>query len=150
MRLSGNALLILLAVPLLLAACQQGDGDMAQLPGDDSTEPYAGIAPDETVHFTGTEPFWGGEVSGLTLHYTTPEDIEGVWIPVKNFAGRGGISFSGTFEGADFVLAVTPGDCSDQMSDRSYPFTATLQVSGETRTGCAWTDAQSYTGLETP
>jgi len=45
---------------------------------------------------------------------------------------------------------VTPGACSDGMSDRSYPYTVTLQVRGEQRQGCAWTARTSYTGPENP
>ena len=49
-----------------------------------------------------------------------------------------------------FVLAVTPGKCSDGMSDRSYPFTVTLMVMGEQREGCAWTDKQPFSGPQHP
>jgi uncharacterized membrane protein len=36
------------------------------------------------------------------------------------------------------------------MSDRSYPFTVTLQVKGELRKGCAWTDKQAFSGPKHP
>lgn len=132
---------------LFLAACQGAqDGAAGPLPGDaDDTAPYAGIAESAVVHFTGTEPFWGGEVAGTSLLYTTPENIDGSRVTVERFAGRNGLSFSGTWQDAEFVLAVTPGECSDGMSDRTYPFVATLQVTGETRAGCAWTEAQPFT-----
>ena len=136
------------------AATDRADGAAAAdspVPGDASeTAPYSEIAADEVLRFTGTEPFWGGEVSGETLTYTTPENIDGTQIAVERFAGRNGLSFSGTLDGADFVMAVTPGECSDGMSDRTYPFTVTLEVRGEQRQGCAWTDAQSFTGPEHP
>jgi uncharacterized membrane protein len=32
------------------------------------------------------------------------------------------------------------------MSDRSYPFTATLTIGDELRNGCAYTDIQMFTG----
>ena len=51
---------------------------------------------------------------------------------------------------ARFALAVTPGDCSDGMSDRTYPFVATLQVAGEQRNGCAWTERRPFTGSAAP
>ena len=121
-----------------------------EAPASSRTKAYSGIGENETVRFTGTEPFWGGEVSGETLTYTTPENIDGTQIAVERFAGRNGLSFSGTLDGADFVMAVTPGECSDGMSDRTYPFTVTLEVRGEQRQGCAWTDAQSFTGPEHP
>ena len=135
---------------LLLAACQSDQGE-ANIPGNAvDDQPYDGIAESETVHFTGTEPFWGGQVAGGSLTYTTPENIDGRTFAVERFAGRGGLSYSGTLEGRDFSLAVTPGECSDGMSDRAYPFTATLLVNGETHNGCAWTDVQSFTGPEQP
>lgn len=120
-------------------------------PGDtDDKHPYDGIRADENVQFTGTEPFWGGSVSGAELTYSTPDNPDGAPIAVTRFAGRGGVSWSGTYEGQPFRLAVTEGTCSDGMSDRSYPFTATLEVSGEQRQGCAWTMRRSFTGPSAP
>lgn len=122
---------------LLLAAC--GQGTDAIVPGntDDGTA-YAGIAEDAVIRLTGTEPFWGGQIEGGTFTYTTPEDPQGTPIPVTRFAGRGGLSFSGEMGGQPLDLAITPATCSDGMSDRTYPFVATLQIGREQREGCAW------------
>ena len=49
-----------------------------------------------------------------------------------------------------FDLMITPGECSDGMSDRTYPYTATLLVGDEQRQGCAWTDSQPYDEPELP
>jgi uncharacterized membrane protein len=143
------------AASLVLAAC--GGGTPSATPSSSpmvataqDTATYAGIAAGETVHFTGTEPFWGGQVSAGALTYTTPENQAGDMVAVSRFAGRNGISFSGLFGDEPLVLAVTPGKCSDGMSDRSYPFTVTLQVKGEKREGCAWTDRQPYSGAQQP
>ncbi len=147
------------ACALLLAACQQGGGDAAatagqatdaKLPDADSTEAYHGIAEDETVRFTGTEPFWGGQVSHGSLTYTTPENPDGAKIAVERFAGRGGLSFTGKLDDADFEMTVTPLECSDGMSDRTYPFTVTLKIGEELRNGCGWTERQPFTGPEKP
>lgn len=143
---------------LLLAACQQGGADTASpgqtngaaLPDADSTEAYDGIAEDETLRFSGTEPFWGGQVSGGSLTYSTPDNPDGSQIMVERFAGRGGLSFTGTLEGADFEMMVTPLACSDGMSDRTYPFTLTVQARGETLRGCGWSDGRRFTGPENP
>ncbi|GAA4043149.1 COG3650 family protein [Parerythrobacter jejuensis] len=140
--------LFLPAGSLFLAACQAGvDGD-----GSPGTSPdgFTGIADDEVIIFGGTEPFWGGEVTGDTLIYTTPENIDGDTIAVERFIGQGGISFAGTYGEARFDLAITPGECSDGMSDRTYPYTATLQVGEETREGCAHTDRQPFSGPQNP
>ena len=97
------------ACSLWLAGCSPdgtSDGG-ASVPGDSSeTTPYAEIAEDEVLHFTGTEPFWGGEVSGTTLVYSTPENQDGAEIEVERFAGRGGIAFSGLLDGAAFEMMV--------------------------------------------
>jgi uncharacterized membrane protein len=152
------------AASLMLAACAQeapSDNEAetgsvveeiaASVPAEgEDTAPYSGIAEDETVNFTGTEPFWGGEVDGKTLTYKTPEKPDGEVIMVERFAGRGGLSFSGVLEGAELEMMVTPLDCSDGMSDRTYPFTVTLKIDDETRNGCGWTERQPFSGPEHP
>jgi uncharacterized membrane protein len=147
----------LAAACLLVAACHSESPSAATPPSASptvataaDTQVYSGIGSGETVHFTGTEPFWGGEVSGETLTYETPDNQVGRMVAVSRFAGRNGLSFSGELDDMPFVLAVTPGQCSDGMSDRSYPFTATLQVDGQQRNGCAWTDKQPYRGAAQP
>jgi uncharacterized membrane protein len=136
-------------IPLLalLGACHGGHG--SDVPGDSSDHaPFHGIAVEETVRFTGTEPFWGGEVGAGRMLYTTPDNPAGYTVAVTRFAGRGGLSFSGMLDGREMVLAITPGSCSDGMSDRSYPFVVTLQLEDELRQGCGWTARQPRKGGE--
>lgn len=140
------------AFAVLLAACQQsGEPGNASgtVPGT-SPEGFTAIAPDEIISFTGTEPFWGGTIRGGSLTYSTPENIDGTVIEVERFAGQGGLSFSGTLAGKGFDLLVTQGDCSDGMSDRTYPYVATLKLGEELREGCAYTDKQKFSGPEQP
>jgi uncharacterized membrane protein len=140
-----------LAAALALAACHGGSAAPSSTTVTAAdTQPYDGIPAGEAVHFTGTEPFWSGQVSGGVVTYVTPEDQAGQTIAVDRFAGRNGVSFSGQLAAMPFVLAVTPGQCSDGMSDRKYPFTVTLQVNAEQRKGCAWTDRQPFTGPRQP
>ncbi len=140
---------------LALAACQNASDDAA-VPGDSSdTQPFDRIAGGDIIHLTGTEPFWGGEVHGDTLTYETPSDLAGegidsVTAPVERFAGRAGLSFTGTLAGTPLILMVSDGACSDGMSDRRYPFTATLKLGEEVREGCAWTDEHKFEGPERP
>ena len=138
---------IMLAATILLAACQTENTDGA--PGT-SPDGFTAIGPDETVQFTGTEPFWGGSVAGTQLTYTTPEDIDGTTITVKRFDGQGGLGYSGELRGAAFDMTISPGTCSDGMSDRTYPYTVTLKIGEETRNGCAWTQADPFDGPENP
>lgn len=132
---------------LLLAACQTQDASGA--PGTSPTG-FDAIGEGDTIHFTGTEPFWGGTAKGTSLTYSTPEDIEGTEITVRRFHGQGGLGLSGTLNGADFDMTVTPGICSDGMSDRRYPYTVTLKIADDTRLGCAWTDRDPFEELDQP
>ncbi|HWJ71140.1 MAG TPA: hypothetical protein VNS79_13950 [Sphingobium sp.] len=135
---------------LALSACQSGGAD-GTLPGNrDDTQPFGEIAMDDTVHFSGTEPFWGGEVTGEQLIYKTPDDQDGQTVTVSRFAGRAGLSYSGTLEGAAFTMAITTGKCSDGMSDRIYPYVVTLQLADAMRSGCAWSDKHPFEGPQTP
>ena len=146
---------LLAVATAVLAGCspaaQDGEPGDAHVPGDAaSSQPYDGIKPDELLRFSGTEPFWGGRVSGGTLTYSTPENPDGETVAVERFAGRGGVSFSGKLSGGAFEMMVTPLACSDGMSDRTYPFTVTLKLGEELRNGCGWTDRQPFEGPERP
>ncbi len=85
----------------------------------------------------GTEPFWGGTVSPTEIVYSTPENQEGERIAVEaTFAPERAV-YTGRLDGRPFVLTLTPGPCSDGMSDNVHAYTARLQVRGESRQGCA-------------
>lgn len=130
----------------LAAACQPlSDGQTAP-----PKEAFDAIAEQETIRLVGTEPFWGGTVARGELVYTSLENQAGERIAVKRFAGNSGLGFSGTRNGQPLDLTITLGTCSDGMSDRSYPYTATLRLGSEQRSGCAWTDRQPFSGLDKP
>ena len=133
---------------LLLASCAQPEpGDT--LPGNmQDKQPFAAIGEDEAIRIVGTEPFWGGEITGQVLTWSTPEDIEGRQVPVTRFAGRGGLAFSGRIDDKQIDIAITPATCSDGMSDRTYPLVATVQLGGQQLQGCGWTDSAPYSGSE--
>lgn len=127
-----------------LAACGSG----GEKPGD--VPAFDGIAESEIITALGNEPFWNAKIDGDTLVYSTPENIDGTTITISRFAGNGGLGLSGTFSGEALLLAITPGECSDAMSDRTYPFTATLTIGDDQRNGCAYTDQQPFTGEDMP
>lgn len=127
------------ALPLLaLVACQSGDGPENLPGGTDDTQPFSGITEGAVIRFTGAEPFWGGSVQGRQLIWTTPDNSAGTKFSVERFAGRGGLSYSGQLEGEPFTIAITPGKCSDGMSDRVYPFVTTVTIDDLLLTGCGW------------
>lgn len=129
----------------MLVGCQGAENPK---PGDVPT--FSDITAGDTIHLTGTEPFWGGQITGDQATYSTPENPDGTQFPVERFAGNNGIGFSGELDGESFDLTVTPGDCSDGMSDRTYPYTTTLTIGSEMRRGCAWTDRQPFRGPKAP
>ncbi len=135
---------LLLTVCAALSACTPSDGI------SNDTEPFAGIAADEKVSLLGTEPFWGIEIDGDNASYSSPEELDGIAFPVTRFAGNNGLGYSGELDGRPVQIAITPGECSDGMSDRSYPFTATVTWGEATLYGCGFTNSQSFTGDEAP
>ncbi|WP_271078590.1 hypothetical protein [Aurantiacibacter sp. MUD61] len=142
-----KSVLIFSPLVLLLAAC--ASGEESNVPGDaEDTEPYSEIAEDEVLNLIGTEPFWGAIIDGDQMNFSTLENPEGEMIAVTRFAGRGGLSFSGERDGGSVDVAVTPGECSDGMSDHTYPFTATVEIDGEQLQGCAWREGVDDIGPE--
>ena len=47
-------------------------------------------------------------------------------------------------------MTVTRLACSDGMSDRTYPFTVTLEIGDDKRNGCAWSERHPFEGPEHP
>ena len=140
---------------LALAGCGAAGGAG---PDARETTAFSGIASGEAISLAGTEPFWSAEIEDGTMRFMTIDDQEGVAFPVERFAGNNGLSFSGRIPdrsdegrgGAAVDVAVTPGDCSDGMSDRIFPYVATLAIGDETLRGCAYTDRQPFRGPAQP
>lgn len=146
-----TAMQIALIAPLAMiaAACTSPAGEITR-----DAEPYDGIAAEASISLLGNEPFWGVDIEpqgdGFTARYSTPENIDGESFAVERFAGNNGIGFSGELNGEAVQIALTPGDCSDTMSDRTYPYTATVSVGQLTLRGCAYTSDEPFTGDENP
>ena len=135
MRHAGSTLA---AIALLFgaAACSQQDSI------DPEGAIYSDIAADATIKLSGTEPFWSLTITPIDgsrhqASYSTPDNIEGAQFEVERFAGNNGLGFNGELDGKPVQVAITPGECSDGMSDHSYPFVATLAMGEQTLFGCA-------------
>ncbi|MBA4082297.1 MAG: hypothetical protein C0496_13665 [Erythrobacter sp.] len=139
-------LMPLAALTLALAACSPAKTDGI----DPDGKPFDKVAPQETVTMLGTEPFWNLTVTGGEGLWTTPDNQPGTPLALERFAGNGGLGFTGTLGGKPLTATLTPGQCSDGMSDRSFPFVATIALGGETLQGCGYTDTQKFTGPEAP
>ena len=133
-----------LVLAVALTACGAGSEPRVEPRFDD-------IGEDETIRFSGNEPFWSGEVTGGQVTYRTPEIPEGETFAVTRFAGNAGLGLSGMMRGSSFDLMITGGGCDDTMADVRYPFTATLAIEGEdVHQGCAWTDRRPRTPANAP
>ncbi len=71
------------------------------------------------------------------LSWSTPEQPDGLVVPVKRQDVEGKAILSGQVEGRALVLEVSAGSCSDGMSDTVYPFTVTRRLGNDTQRGCA-------------
>lgn len=127
------------------AACTPDSGTI-----DPQGETFNAVAPEDVVFLTGTEPFWGITIEGGQARYANPQHPEGWEFAVARFAGNNGLGFSGTMDGMAVTITLTPGQCSDAMSDRTYPYVATITLGEETLRGCGYTSSQPFTGDAAP
>ncbi|NJC40676.1 putative membrane protein [Brevundimonas alba] len=100
----------------------------------------AGVDLTKPLRAVGTEPFWAVELTGSELVYSgvdRPEQRAPQKPPVVQ--GTMAVWESNTGAGNPIKVTLTATDCSDGMSDRSYPLTAMVEISGEMLMGCAAT-----------
>ena len=90
------------------------------------------------MRMIGTEPFWGVEVTPEALVYSGVDRPEQrAANPGPTITGTVATWESTTDKGAELKILLTATECSDGMSDRTYPLTARVEVAGETLNGCA-------------
>jgi len=133
----------------LLFGCSQSDSI------DSDGAVYDGIDADTAITLTGTEPFWSLTIAAASngahlVRYTDPSEIDGRIIRATRFAGNNGIGFSGEWEGKTVQIAITPGECSDGMSESVFPFAATVAWGEDTLLGCGYTEAAPVAERVTP
>lgn len=131
-------------LPLLLAACSAAPlppaQDVAGPPSPPVTRPPAAAAADKiAAHWrvVGTEPFWSVRADGGSLVFSTPDLPQGRTLAARVEQVAGAIEFRGHDRGQPFSLQLSPGTCSDGMSDRRYAFRARFAIGGTSYEGCA-------------
>jgi len=135
--------LILLALPLALLACTETPNEPAPPKGPPAQPPVlAGVRLDQPVRAVGTEPFWRVEITPQTLSYygmETGPDTPAATGVNKGPVMQGTVATFSTVSEKDEVMEVllTATDCSDGMSDRTYPLTAQVTVGAAKLQGCA-------------
>lgn len=124
---------------LSLGACyDRNDAKPKSAPQPQAAATLGGVDLGKPVRALGTEPFWGVEITPDALIYTRVDQ------PTQRAPNRGA-TVQGTVatfasstdlnQALNVVLIAT--ECSDGMSDRTYPLTAQVEIGDDTLTGCA-------------
>ena len=97
------------------------------------TSMLGGVDLNQPVSLTGTEPFWGIKVAADGITLSRPDAADTPYMPAE-FVVNGKRA---TLESGDLTITLVAKACSDGMSDRSYPLSATADTGTETLHGCA-------------
>lgn len=123
---------------LVLAACSQAEPSP---PPPEEAVPapvLAGVDLAQPVRALGTEPFWSVDLTGTEMVYTTPEPPEQrAPQPVPVVQGTTVTYETETADGTGLSVTLVATECSDGMSDRTYPLTALVKLGDVDLTGCA-------------
>lgn len=126
----------LFAFGLSLASCNTG-------PKPGSGSKPAPAPAQEVFEYVcmGTEPFWSVEITAAGIYFSTPEIAKTAYpykAPKTTDAGAV-YETEAMIDGVKSKLKVTvsPGACSDGMSDTEYPYFSEVVRDGETLKGCA-------------
>lgn len=123
---------------LALAACSPA-GETAPPAEEPQPAPVlGGVDLGQPLRALGTEPFWSLELTRTEMVYTTPEPPE-QRAPQPNPVVQGTTATweAETAEGTGIKVTLVATECSDGMSDRTYPLTAMVKVDDQDLTGCA-------------
>lgn len=135
MRLYTVAMIPVLGLGLVACDPRADDSPGAATPPADAPAETAvrAASPFEgDFKLVGTEPFWGLEIDGGQLVLSRPDAADVVAPrPAPVVDGEGAVWTSGPL-----IVRLTPGECSDGMSDRRYAYTATVKADGVSLSGC--------------
>lgn len=130
------------AMLLALVACSPAE---EPVPPETPTEPapvLGGVDLAKPVRAVGTEPFWSVELTGTEMVYTTPESPEQkAPQPHPVVQGTTATYEAATADGTEIKVTLVTTECSDGMSDRTYPLTAMVKIGDRDLTGCAASSA---------
>lgn len=124
----------LLLLSLTLGACTPALQPASSSRGVTATAPVK-------YRCTGTEPFWSLDISPEGIVFQSPESSP-VTYPYTGPENKAeSIEFNTTLntgtEKSTLKVLLTPGNCSDGMSDIQYPYSAEIVRDGQRLRGCA-------------
>ena len=143
MRAILTTLLIGPVLGLTLVGCyDRRDKAPESAPPPEAAPVLAGVDLGKPVRALGTEPFWSVEITPDTLIYTRMDQ------PTQRAPNRGA-TVQGTVAtyatstdlNAAMNVVLIATECSDGMSDRTYPLTARVELGEQSFNGCAATKA---------
>lgn len=141
--MSGRSAFAAISV-LWLCACKPAIPSPAP-PSMDKERPAPLTAPARTSDFSGdfdlagTEPFWSVRLrGGVDLTLTRPEAADvAAKAPGAEIQPGQAVWRAATPEGAPMTVTLRVGQCSDGMSDRTYPLSAEVAFANQILIGCA-------------
>ncbi len=132
-----RSVLAVLAV-LSVCACSPSEEPAPPAAPPEPAPVLGGVDLTGPVRALGTEPFWSVELTGTGMVYTTP-DLPEQRAPRPAAVVQGTTAtFTGeTADGTALSVTLIATECSDGMSDRTYPLTAMVKVGEQELAGCA-------------
>lgn len=138
--------LLLLAGLTGLTACSQpvstneAPSEVAAVAADDragpASETTAEALPQAFIAF-GNEPFWSVRVDGDRLHWSSPENMDGIDFTAQVEQLPTQRDYRGQLQGQAVSLGISHGPCSDGMSDQVHPWRVSWSIDGRVLDGCA-------------
>lgn len=134
--------LVALAAVLAVAACSEATIETPAPAQPAEPAVLGGVDLNQPLRALGTEPFWGVDITPDALVYTAV-DSEGLRVanPGPTLQGTTAVYASAAEDGTALVVTLMATECSDGMSDRTYPLTARVELGGQTLNGCAASQA---------
>jgi uncharacterized membrane protein len=139
MRAILTTLLIGPVLGLTLVGCyDRRDKAPESAPPPEAAPVLAGVDLGKPVRALGTEPFWSVEITPDTLIYTRM-DQPTQRAPNRGATVQGKVATYATSTDLNAAMNVVliATECSDGMSDRTYPLTARVEIGDDTLSGCA-------------
>jgi uncharacterized membrane protein len=127
------------AAALALAACQPRT-EAQKEPQPAAPAPAKGVVSDFSQPMTalGTEPFWSVAIEGTRFTLKRPSQADVVFeAPGAAIRPGEAVWVAKAADGRQMTLTLRMGDCSDGMSDRTYPMSAEVVLLNESLHGCA-------------
>lgn len=132
------ALVAAAGLVLAVAACSESTVETPEPAAPAAPVILGGVNLNGSLRALGTEPFWGVDINPDGLVYTAVDSPEiRAANPGPTVQGTTAVYASATEDGTALVVTLIATECSDGMSDRTYPLTARVELGGQTLNGCA-------------